>query len=222
MTRDNLLFAIIGILLGFIVGFLFASNIMRREATLAPAARTQGLPADHPAVGETAAPTAGGMQADVQAALTKARTEPTNFEAQLKAAELYFKIQRYDESISYLLKANQLKPDDFETVGNLAIANMEAGHFETAASWYKAALTKKPDDVTLLDGYCHVLLEAGNAKTAEEAIAKLAKADPTNQDLAQFRERLRPLDVGTDLAGIDHQGKRIGGQRCRHFLGLLD
>jgi hypothetical protein len=42
------------------------------------------------------------MQADVQAALTKARNEPNNFEAQLKAAELYYQIQRYDDSIAYL------------------------------------------------------------------------------------------------------------------------
>ena len=196
MTRDNLLFAIIGILLGFIVGFLFASSILQHEAAVAPSARTQGLPPDHPTVGDTAAPNAGGMQADVQASLTKARNEPNNFEAQLKAAELYFNIQRYDESIAYLLKANQINPDDFETVGNLAIANMEAGHFEVAVPWYKAALTKKPDDVHMLDGYCHVLLEAGKAKDAEEAIAKLAKVDPANQDLTQFRERLAKLKSG--------------------------
>jgi len=196
MTRDNLLFAIIGILLGFIVGFLFASNIMRREEMAAPPSRTQAMPADHPAVGESAAPNSGGMQADVQAALTKARNEPTNFEAQLKAAELYYQIQRYDDSIAYLLKANQLKPDDPETVGNLGMVNMDAGHFETAETWYKAAVTKKPDDPRIMDGYCNVLLQLGKAKEAEDAIAKLAKIDPTNQDLATFRQRLTTLKSG--------------------------
>jgi hypothetical protein len=48
----------------------------------------------------------------------------------------------------------------------------------------------------MLDGYCHVLLEAGDARTAEQSIAKLAKADPTNQDLTQFRERLAALKSG--------------------------
>src|SRR5882724_3757561 len=134
MNRDNLLFAIIGILLGFIVGFIFASNILQREAIVAPAgARTQGLPADHPVVGaDPAAPNGGGMQAEVQKALTKARNEPANFDAQFEAASLYFQIFRYDESIGYLLKANQINPDDFETVAGLAVANMEAGHFEVA------------------------------------------------------------------------------------------
>jgi tetratricopeptide (TPR) repeat protein len=196
MTRDNLLFAIIGILLGFIIGFLFASNILQREATTAPATRSQALPPDHPTVADGGAPNAGGMQADVQAALTKARNEPTNFEAQLKAAELYYQIQRYDDSIAYLLKANQLKPDDPETVANLGMVNMDAGHYETAETWYKAALAKKPDDARIQDGYCNVLLQIGNAKAAEDAINKLAKIDPANQDLTTFRERLTTLKSG--------------------------
>jgi tetratricopeptide (TPR) repeat protein len=165
MTRDNLLFANIGILLGFIVGFLFASNIIQREGNMAPSARTQGLPPDHPTVGDTAAaPNSGGMQADVQAALTKARNEPNDFEAQIKAAELYYRIQRYDDSIAYLLKANQLRPDDFDTVAGLGMVNMDAGHYETAETWYKAALAKKPDDVRILDGSCNVLLKLAKLK----------------------------------------------------------
>jgi hypothetical protein len=45
MTRDNLLFSIIGILLGFIAGFLLASNISQREATMRslPAQSSQNL-----------------------------------------------------------------------------------------------------------------------------------------------------------------------------------
>lgn len=196
MNRDNLLFTIIGLLLGFIVGFMLASSITQREATPAGAARTQALPPDHPTVGGSQAGAPGQMQAQVSEALDKAKKEPNNFEAQIQAAQLYFQIQRYDDSIGYLMKANELKPDDFETLGNLAIANMEAGHFETAEKWYKAALAKKPDDIRLLDGYCHVLLEAGNAKGAEAAIAQLAKIDPTNQDLEQFRTRLAKLKAG--------------------------
>jgi len=114
----------------------------------------------------------------VAAALDKARKEPNNFDAQLKAAELYYQIQRYDDSIGYLLKANQLQPDSYETVANLGMVNMDAGHFETAEKWYKAALLKRPEDIRVLDGLCNVFLEQGKAKESEDAIAKLAKADP--------------------------------------------
>ena len=197
MTRDNLLFTIIGLLLGFIVGFMLASTITQRESMPAAVARTQNLPPDHPSVGDAPAGNPGGMQAEVAAALDKARKEPNNFEAQLKAAELYYQIQRYDDSIGYLLKANQLQPDNYETVANLGMVNMDAGHFETAEKWYRAALLKRPDDIRVLDGICNVLLEQGKAKEAEDAIAKLAKADPNNQDLAQFRDKLAKLKTGS-------------------------
>ncbi len=197
MTRDNLLFAIIGLLLGFIVGFIFASTQLQRQATPSATARNQTMPADHPPIGsEGAAANPGGMQAEVAAALDQARKEPTNFDAQLKAAELYYQIQRYDDAIGYLLKANQLKPDNYETIANLGMVNLDAGHYETAVKWYKAAQMKKADDVRVLDGLCAALLGQGDAKAAEAAINKLANTDPNNQDLAQFREKLANLKSG--------------------------
>jgi tetratricopeptide (TPR) repeat protein len=194
MNRDNLLFTIIGLLLGFIVGFMLASSYTQREAMPAATARTsQNLPADHPPAATNQPGAPGQMQAEVTAALDQARKEPNNFEAQLKAAELYYQIQRYDDAIGYLLKANQLKPDSYETVANLGMVNMDAGHYETAEKWYEAALVKKPDDVRVLDGLCVVYLEQGKVKESEATIAKLAKADPSNTDLTQFRERLAKL-----------------------------
>jgi tetratricopeptide (TPR) repeat protein len=196
MTRDNLLFAIIGLLLGFIVGFIFASTMSQRQATTGVTARNQTMPADHPPIGSEGAANPGGMQAEVAAALDQARKEPTNFDAQLKAAELYYQIQRYDDAIGYLLKANQLKPDNYETIANLGMVNLDAGHYETAVKWYKAAQMKKTDDLRVLDGFCAALLGQGDAKAAEATINKLANMDPNNQDLAQFREKLANLKSG--------------------------
>jgi Flp pilus assembly protein TadD len=193
MNRDNLLFTIIGVLLGFIVGFMLASSMTQREAVSSPTARAQAMPSDHPAAGNGQPGTPGQMQAEVTAALDQARKEPNNFEAQLKAAELYYQIQRYDDAIGYLLKANQLQPDSYETVANLGMVNMDAGHFETAEKWYKAALLKKADDVRVLDGLCVVYLEQGKAKEAEDTIDKLAKVDSSNTDLTKFREQLAKL-----------------------------
>jgi tetratricopeptide (TPR) repeat protein len=198
MTRDNFLFVVIGLLLGFIIGFLFASNMKQREALPAAVSRTQGLPPDHPAIGDSSGNpgTPGQMQASVQAALEDARTKPDDIDAQLKAAEMYYQIQRYDQSIEYLLKANQIQPDSYDVIANLGMVNMDAGHLEAAERWYKAALVKKPDDTRVLDGLCNVLLGESKAKEAEDTINKLAKADPTNSDLQQFRDRLASVKSG--------------------------
>src|SRR6266508_1515157 len=177
MTRDNLLFAIIGVLVGFIVGFIFASTMNQRYGPGAPAAVSSGqLPADHPAVGPNAgSQNSGGMQ------------------AQIKAAELYYQIQRYDPAIEFLLKANQLKPDDYQTLVALGLVNLDAGHYDIAEKWYRAALLKKGEDVVTLAGLAADTLGKGDTKAAEQAIANLEKVDPSSQDLPQFKDKLAGL-----------------------------
>jgi len=204
MTRDNLLFAIIGILLGFIAGFLLAGNITQREAAQRANATTaqgsQNLPPNHPQIGSDQAGGGGEggqqMLASVQQAMKQARENPNDFDAQLTAAKMEYQIGRYDQSIEYLLAANKVKPTDYDTLAMLGIANLDAGHFDAAEKWYKAALQKKPDDMPTVDGYCAALLSNNNAKEAEDCINKLAKIDPTNQDVPQFRSRLADLKAG--------------------------
>jgi|SRR5215831_7991597 len=204
MTRDNLLFAIIGILLGFIGGFLLAGNITQREAAQRAngmsAQAGQNLPPNHPPVGadQGGGGGEGGQQmlASVQEAMKQARENPNDFDAQLTAAKMEYQIQRYDQAIEYLLAANKVRPEDVTVLAMLGEANMDAQHFDAAIKWYKAALTKNPKDLTSLDGYCFVLLQTGDTKNAEDALNKLAKADPSNQDLAQFRKKLDELKAG--------------------------
>ena len=193
MSRENLLFAIIGILLGFIVGFMLASS-MGQKQTSQVAAASQGLPADHPPIaGQGGAPDPQAMRAQVAAQLEKARNEPNNFDAQITAAKLYYQIERYDQAIEFLLKANALKPTDYQTVVFLGVANLDAGHYETAEKWYRAAMKMKSDDVMVLAGLADATLKKGDAKAAEDAIANLEKVDPNSEDLANFRTRLASL-----------------------------
>jgi tetratricopeptide (TPR) repeat protein len=197
MSRENLLFAIIGILLGFIVGFMFASSMSQRQGSPQQAAASQGLPADHPPIaGQSAGGDPQAMRAEVASSIEKARNEPNNFDAQVKAAELFYQIQRYDQALEFLLKANQLKPTDYRTVVILGMVNLDAGHYDNAEKWYRAALKMKSDDVMVLSGLAAVTLEKGDAKAAEDAIAKLEKVDPNSQDLPQFRDKLATLKAG--------------------------
>lgn len=198
MSRENILFAIIGILLGFIVGFMFASSMSQKQASQQATAASQGMPADHPPLG------AGGaqgqdpqaMREQVTASLEKARNEPNNFEAQMTAAELYYQIQRYDQAIEFLLKANQLKPTDYQAVSALGLVNLDAGNYDTAEKWYRAAMKMKSDDVRVLAGLAAATLGKGDPKAAEDAIAKLEKVDPNSVDLPQFRDKLATLKAG--------------------------
>ena len=193
MNRENLLFAIIGLLLGFIVGFMFASSMSQKAAQTQTASASQAMPADHPPIGAQNAGDPTAMREQVTAQIEKARNEPKNFDAQLKAAELFYQIQRYDQAIEFLLKANQLKPTDYETVAILGVVNLDAGHFDQAEKWYRAALKMKSDDERVLAGLAAATLGKGDAKAAEDAIAQLEKLNPNSEDLPQFKQKLADL-----------------------------
>ncbi|HLQ76580.1 MAG TPA: tetratricopeptide repeat protein [Terriglobia bacterium] len=169
--REKLLIVFVGILIGLFVGFVFANNIRSRPASMA----------------------AAQMPAEVSNALANARNNPGSFEAQIRAAELYYQIQRYDDALAYLLRANQLQPDSFEAIASLGMVNMDAGHLEDAEKWLKLALARQSDNPMVLSAYCALLLQRGNLKAAGETISRLEAIDPTNSELPEFRSQLRIL-----------------------------
>ena len=191
MNRENLLFAVIGLLLGFIVGFMFASS---RATQMQMANATQNLPADHPPIGaQSGGMDPAAMREQVTAQIAKANNEPQNFDAQVQAANLYWQINRYDKAIDFLLRANKLKPTDYETVVTLGLVNLDAGHFDQSETWYRAAIKMRSDDERTAAGLAAATLGKGDAKAAEDAIAQLEKLNPSSADLPQFKEKLASL-----------------------------
>jgi tetratricopeptide (TPR) repeat protein len=150
MTKDNILFSVIGLLLGFIIGFMFANSANQRAVQpLSPALTQQNpaLPPDHPPI-QTGANQQAAM-ADAQAAAKLAKDQPDNFEAQMKAAEASYQIQRFDEAAEYLKRANQLRPQAYEPLVHLGNVYFDAERYDEAEKWYTEALKMKPDDVNV-------------------------------------------------------------------------
>jgi tetratricopeptide (TPR) repeat protein len=150
MNKENILFSIIGLLLGFIVGFFFANTINQRyaQAPASASSSSASLPVDQHSTDSNL----GGMpnpMGDVMAAIQKARNEPDNFEAQMEAAELYAQIRRYDQAIEFLERARKIRPDDYKALVRLGDFNFDAGRYEIAERWYSEALKKNPDDVNV-------------------------------------------------------------------------
>jgi tetratricopeptide (TPR) repeat protein len=156
MTRDNILFSIIGVLFGFIVGFLFAHNVNQRglapraaSSTSVSSAQNSELPPDHPSVQSDAGEDQGAAAQESEAALQMARSRPGDFDAQVAAARILYENRQYDQAIELFLRANQLRPDSYETITALGNTYFDAGRFEDAEKWYTTALSRKPDDVNV-------------------------------------------------------------------------
>jgi tetratricopeptide (TPR) repeat protein len=148
MNTNNMLFIIIGLLLGLIIGFFAANSWFRNSlapissavSTVAPQTNAN-IPAGHPDINQQSTP-----MPDIQPAIDAAKQNPDDFEAQIKVAELYNQAEKYEEAAEYLKIANKLKPDHYETIVNLGNVSFDSGNFDDSEKWYSQALLKKPDD----------------------------------------------------------------------------
>jgi tetratricopeptide (TPR) repeat protein len=151
MNKENILFGIVGLLAGLIIGFMGANSINKQAMTQMPVAgQTGSMPAGHPdTTGGQGGQAMGANAPEVQAAIEAARNQPDNFDAQMKAASFFYQIQRYDGALEFLTRANKIKPDDYETIVQLGNTNFDADKYEEAEKWYTQALAKKPEDVNV-------------------------------------------------------------------------
>ncbi|HEY0460903.1 MAG TPA: tetratricopeptide repeat protein [Pyrinomonadaceae bacterium] len=154
MNKENTLFGIVGLLLGLIIGFMFANNVNQKAAVIAPNSAVKqnpNMPEGHPDISgnTTNASQNGPSMPEVQEAIEKARAAPDNFEAQMKAAELHYQIEKYDKAIEYLKQANKIQPDNYEVIVNLGNTYFDSGNYAEAEKWYSAALGKKTEDANV-------------------------------------------------------------------------
>lgn len=163
MSKENILFGIIGLLAGLILGFVLTNNYNRGvlSAQTVPSAPNSPMTGQQPSGQQNP----GGMMPGVTEAIEKADKNPDDFEAQIKAGEMFGRIQNFDKAISYFEKANKIKPDDYQTLvslGNLyfdaAVPKQEgqpldSAKLKLAQQWYEKALAKNSNDISVRTDY---------------------------------------------------------------------
>src|SRR5688572_16881997 len=161
MNKNNALFGIFGLIVGLVIGFVFANSVNKTAAVAQPAAPfptsasksgNPALPPDHPPLGTSSGdsnPEPGAIVPQVTEAIEKAKANPKDFEAQMTAADLYYQIQRYDEAAVFYEMANKLKPTDNEAVIKLGNSLFDAEKYVEAEKWYSQALQKEPKNINV-------------------------------------------------------------------------
>ena len=199
MSKENFLFGVIGLMVGAIIGFMFANSVNKAAMTTTPvaantAASTAGplagnnpaLPADHPPLGTSSgAPgqTQGGAIPEVTAAIEKARAEPQNYEAQMTAGDLYYQIQRFDDAAKFYEIAIKLKPADAEPLIKAGNAYFDAEKYEQAEKLYLIALEKEPKNINVRNdlGLTFFLREPKITDKAIKEYEKSLAIDPNHE-----------------------------------------
>jgi tetratricopeptide (TPR) repeat protein len=181
MNRENVLFSVVGLLLGYVVAFHLVVYMNQHQPASAAAASesAERLPADHPAGGGDSAADRQRLLAAAEQAAGGARKEPDNFEAQLNAADSYYQAGSFEDAIDFMTRANKLRPDDYTTVVGLGHFYSSAGRFEDAARWYTVALAKRPDDCVVRSEFA-LTFYLRKPSQPEKAITELSRCLQTD------------------------------------------
>lgn len=139
MQKYNLIFGLVGIVLGVTIGYVITQSINKNASS------TTGAPS-------SAAPQApAGMPQEVLAMIKKANDEPDNFEAQVQVAMLYRQIGRREKEVEFLQRAVKLKPTDAVVLQSLTQTFIEMGNKTEAENTLKQLEKAAPKNPALAD-----------------------------------------------------------------------
>jgi tetratricopeptide (TPR) repeat protein len=162
----NVLICVAGIVLGFVLGFFITNSVTTpgvpassssdsaasddSAGPLGPEQMSGDLPPGHPSVGVGAdGAGAGGSAAstssEAQAAMDKADRAPKEFQTQLDAAQVFYRLHDFDKAALYGNRALALKGNDFDALTLLGNARYDAQDFAAAEGFYERALAVRPD-----------------------------------------------------------------------------
>lgn len=195
MNKQSYLYGIIGLLTGLIIGYIGTNYINQTYSPPLTASDTSpssnNLPPDHPPAGGAQGSASGGPQTDVTAAIEQARNEPSNIEAQMKAADLFKQINRHEGALEFYERAYKAKPNDFKLLVALGETNSDLRRYDEAGKWYRLALKQNPRDEKTLQNLTQVLIGKGDKASAHETLKQLEQVNPGNPSIAQFRSQLQ-------------------------------
>ncbi len=211
MNKDNLIFAIIGVLAGFISGYLMHEVIASRQPPrLTPELRAQiVMPGEDPAAGpadnrvsdvapgtggDTAAAAPAGMggaggpgSAEVAKLRAYVAEHPEDADAVLQLANLNFDIRNWMRAEELYRQYLQLRPEDANVMTDLGITYRESKKFPEALAQFDQAQKLSPGHWQAY--YNEVVVLAFDLKRYEDAdrvMAELQKLQPGNPDVAKL------------------------------------
>lgn len=220
MNKENFLFSVVGLLLGYVVAFTFVVYVNQREAAgLAGAARAgAGVPAGHPDVSAEEAE----FRERLRQTAAEARQKPDDYDLQMRAAEMHFRVHEFEEAIDFLTAAQKVRPNDYRAVVELGNANFEAGRYEVAERWYKEALKQNPDDIDVRTdlGLTYFFRQPKDVESALAEFRRSLERDPQHELTLQNITAV--LTQRANDAAVDAALKRRAVEEAEQTLARLE
>ena len=152
MKSESIAFGVAGILFGLIAGWVIGSQQAALKPVQAPA-QAAAQSAETP----NGQPAAVLDEAKVTAFKTIAEKEPSNSEARIQLANLYFDAERYQDAIKWYTEALNLTPNDINVSTDLGVCYYYTSQPDKALAQFALSLKLDPK-------HAKTLLNAGIVK----------------------------------------------------------
>ncbi len=210
MARDKILYGIIGLLAGFVIGFVFSNATNRNEldalrAELARARAGGQQSAGNAGTTPSPSPAENGIpqlsEEDLRRAIARGDASPNdvNMQRNLGRGLYLYAVQTGNnalltDAVRFLKRAHEAEPTDYVTLVLVANALLDVGQsgntasFAEARTYYQKALRMRPNDTDVRAdlGLTYFLDRPSDARSAIREYRRALAADPRHEKSLQY------------------------------------
>jgi tetratricopeptide (TPR) repeat protein len=203
MKREPMVFAVAGMIFGFVLGYMAAGLGDRPSSDAHPRPEASGRPAPAAAVAGPAGrdrPAGPADPDEVRTLESLAAREKQNAQVRIELGNLYMDHSQYEEATRWYREALALKPEDNDVRVDLGASLLNLGRGPDALAEFDQALQKDPAHKKAAFNKGLALMQAGRAKEAVavwDGLLKRYPGDPQLQGLQDQVERIRAGRAGT-------------------------
>jgi cytochrome c-type biogenesis protein CcmH/NrfG len=200
VSRDNLLFTLLGVVVGFIAAYLLYETVGARQPARLPFGQTAQVPAGaqsaapppgagaaQPGTGPVDAP---AMQAQLEQMRQAAEANAEDPAAWLAVANLAFDLRRWEVAVEAYENHLELVPGDPDVMSDLAVSLHGMGRSQEALAMFDRAQQTSPQHWQSRFNEIVVLADLGRLDDAAQVMSELQRMQPENPDVQRLAAEL--------------------------------
>jgi uncharacterized protein HemY len=189
MTRDNLLFTVIGVLFGFISGYFLQEVISEHQPPrFPPAAVATGTPGGAPGGTSPAVPGGGtGPMPEIAQLMAYVAQNPNDADAVLTLANANYDIKNWSRAAELYQQYLALVPGSPDVLTDLGVATRQLGDFDQALGYFDQAQALAPQHFPSRFNEVVVLaFDLGDFAAARVLLTEMRTMQPGNADVERL------------------------------------
>jgi len=202
MKLESLVFAVAGMFLGLVAGWLIGSQQPAVPGATAVQPEAAAMPA-----GSTAPPAPAPDEAEAARHKALAARQPSDAAPRITLGNLYFDAERYDEAIEWYRQALELEPDNADVSTDLGVSYYYLNQPDRALAQFQQSLAIDPTHTKTMLNEGIVLAfgrqDLDGAARAWRRVVELAPQSPEGQAARRALDSMRtahPTLGGGDAA----------------------